>query len=121
MPQYLRNDAVRLFEASMETLQFAIVGLGLPYPHGHRQDFACYAPVIGLLDAAVEQAMSACLIHIYGSDAILKTSTMYKTGREILHDFRAVLRNPVPRAAPGLKRGTIARLSGSSDSYRSAL
>jgi hypothetical protein len=65
--------------------------------------------------------MSACLIHIYGSDAILKTSTMYKTGREILHDFRAVLRNPVPRAAPGLKRGTIARLSGSSDSCRSAL
>src|SRR6266566_3154408 len=36
MPQYLRNDAVRLFEASMETLQLAIMGLGPPYPHGLR-------------------------------------------------------------------------------------
>src|SRR4029434_1950980 len=52
MPQYLRNDAVRLFEASMETLQLAIVGLGLPYPHGLRQDFARYAPVIGFVCAS---------------------------------------------------------------------
>ena len=99
MPQYLRHDAVRLLEASQESLSLAMSGLGLPVRHALRQEEALRAPVMGLIGTASELSMSACLVHVYGQEALSRAANgKFKTGREILQEFRHLLRNPVPRA-----------------------
>lgn len=83
----------------MESLALALVGLGLPVRRSMREPTSRYAAAMGLVGVAAEQAISAILAQTFGSEVLLKASSHYKTGREILADFRALLRNPVPRAS----------------------
>lgn len=99
MPQYLRNDSIRLLEGALQALNLAIVGIGLPPRHTVRQPNSLFAPTIGLAGCAAELGMNACLVQAYGSTALQASANRYKTGREVLHSFRQMLRAPIPRAA----------------------
>ncbi|WP_146172751.1 hypothetical protein [Geobacter sp. DSM 2909] len=92
MPPLLRRDTIRLLEASIESLQLAITGLGASKRIEFRQPTAEYAIEIGLIGAAAELAMSACLVQALGCSAILWPSGQYKTAGQILDDFRRLIR-----------------------------
>ena len=98
MPQYLRNDSLRLLESSMESLALALTGLGMPTRRALRDPVSQNAPAIGLIGVAAEQAMSAVLVQTFGQEIVKRPSGHYKAFREILGDMRSLLRNPVPRA-----------------------
>lgn len=91
MPTLLRHDTIRLFEASMECLNLAISSIGTLKRIDFRQPAATYAAEIGLIGAAAELSMSACLVQAFGQHAIAMTSGHYKPAGRILHDFRQLL------------------------------
>jgi hypothetical protein len=99
MPQFLRDDSVRMLEGAKEALHLALAGLGLPCRHEFREHTARYSSILGLLGVAVEQTMSACLIQVWGSEQLQKSNSTYKSGREILAEFRSLLRAPVARGS----------------------
>lgn len=99
MPQYLRTSSVRLIEASQEALHLALVGLGLPARQELRVGAAQFAASAGLIGVAVEQALSAILVQVLGEDALMASRTQFKSAREVLHDLRALLVAPPPRAS----------------------
>lgn len=99
MPQYLRTSSVRLIEASQEALNLALVGLGMPARHELRASAAQFAASAGLIGAAAEQALSAILVQVLGEDALMSSRTQFKSAREVLHDVRALLLAPPPRAS----------------------
>lgn len=99
MPLLLKKDSIRLFEASVESLSLAIAGLGLPIRIEIREQAARNAAPIGLIGVAAELAMSGILVQAMGQNSLLLASGHYKSGHQILDDFRRLLRNPVPRTA----------------------
>lgn len=99
MPRLLKREAVRLFESSIECVNLALMGLGLPSRILLREYAGQYAGHIGLIGASVELAMSGCLVQAFGSKTLLLESGHFKSGRAILDDFRKMLKNPVPRTA----------------------
>lgn len=58
MPRLLKKDAIRLLEASVESLNLALVGLGLPQRVTLKEVSAQYSGAIGLIGASVELAMA---------------------------------------------------------------
>ncbi len=91
MPKGLRNITIRHLEASIETLTLAAVGLALPRKHSLRQSAAMFAPQAGLIGAAAELGLSACLVQAYGEKALECTPGRFKTGAQILAEFRSKL------------------------------
>jgi hypothetical protein len=83
----------------MESLHLALVGLALPVRRESREPASQYAAPVGLVGAAAEQAMGAILVHVYGEDALRAHGSHFKSAREVLDDFRKLLRNPIPRAS----------------------
>jgi len=104
LPTLLRFDAIRLFEASMECLNLAISSIGTLKRTEFRQPAATYAAEVGLIGAAAELSMSACLVQAYGQQAITMRSGQYKTAGRILHDFRQLIRE-APYASEFLTQG----------------
>lgn len=64
-----------------------------------RVDSAQFAAPSGLIGAGAEQALSAILVQVLGEEALMSTRNQFKSAREVLHDVRALLRAPVPRAS----------------------
>lgn len=91
MPPLLRNDAVRMLEAAIESLHIAITNLGSKKRFDFRQGQAEFAVEIGLIGIAAELAMSACLCQAGGPAAILWPSGQYKTAGAVLEDFRTLV------------------------------
>jgi hypothetical protein len=87
-----------LIEAAIEHYALAVIALGMPRRHELREEAASFAPAIGLLGSSAEDAMAACLVHVYGSAVAYSRDDRFKTAAEILHDFRELLRNPPARA-----------------------
>jgi hypothetical protein len=99
MPQYLRDEAVRLIEASMEALNLALISLAIPVRRDSRASASRYASAMGLIGTAAENAMAAILVQASSAKIIQSNGTQFKTAREILAELRDVLRNPsAPRA-----------------------
>lgn len=94
MPRFLRSDTIRLFEASLESLNLALIGLAVPARREFRSTIARYAPEVGVIEVAAELAMTGCLVQSRGKRAVFRTSGMYKTGQEILGDFKSLLSSP---------------------------
>ena len=112
MPLLLRRDATRLFEASAEALSLALVGLGLPQHSDDKVSLASHAPHIGLIGTSAELAMSACLVQANGPGCLMLRSGQFKSGPEILDDFRRLLRQETPRVlflVQGLPEGLTPR------------
>lgn len=98
LPKLLKRDAVRLMEASVESINLALVGLGLPRRVPIREESAQYAAQVGLIGAAAEQAMSSCLVQAFGEQSLILESGQFKSGRRILDDFRNFASKPLPRS-----------------------
>lgn len=92
MPPLLRRHAIRLFEASLETLDLAVSSLGATKGRNFREHTATYAPEIGLIGAAAELAMSACLIQAFGPNVNILPSGKFKPFNMILNEFRSLVR-----------------------------
>ena len=99
MPTLLRYDTIRLLEASIEALQLAVGSLGSQKRIDFRQPTAEYSIEVGLIGAAAELSMAACLIQAYGPSVIQWPSGKYKTAAQILADFRTMLKDAPANSA----------------------
>jgi hypothetical protein len=98
VPQFLTRSAVRLLEASVDSLSLAIFAASIPRRHGYKSD-AEGAVVIGMAATAAEQAMASILVQVDGDEAILRQTGKFKTAAEILNNVRRILTSvPVARA-----------------------
>lgn len=93
MPRLLKKDAIRLAEASIESLALAQLGVSSFHRLNHKVNIVRYAPETGLIGSSIELIMSSVLVQAFDKRAVLKDDTRYKTATEILHDFRKLLRN----------------------------
>ena len=92
MPRLLKKDAIRLAEASIESLALAQVGVSSFHRIDHRENIVRFAPETGLIGTSIEMIMSSILIQAFDKSVVIKTGTRYKTAAEILSDFRNLLR-----------------------------
>ncbi|MCK6574474.1 hypothetical protein L6V77_25615 [Myxococcota bacterium] len=99
MPQLLRSDSIRLLEASRHSLELALASLAFRLGDADRVPETVNAPHVGLIGVAAELGMSACIVQVEGESGLRATDTRYKTGRQILGDFRQMVRNGVPASA----------------------
>lgn len=94
MPRLLKNDTVRLLEASIESLGLAQFGICAFRRDQLKIEQVRYSPEVGLIGSSIEMAMSSIIIQAQGKKAIYRDfkNAKYKTGSEILSDFRSVLK-----------------------------
>lgn len=94
MPRLLKNDTIRLLEASIESLGLAQIGICSFRRDQLKIEQVRYSPEIGLIGTSIELAMSSILIQALGKKSIFKDYKRgrYKTASEILSDFRALLK-----------------------------
>ncbi|MDD7913147.1 hypothetical protein [Polaribacter ponticola] len=94
MPRLLKNDTVRLIEASIESLGLAQVGICAFRRDVLKMEQVRYSPEIGLIGTSIELAMSSILIQALGKKSIYRDykNAKYKTASEILSDFRTLLK-----------------------------
>lgn len=94
MPRLLKNDTVRLIEASIESLGLAQVGICAFRRDTLKMEQVRYSPEIGLIGTSIELTMSSILIQALGKKSIYRDykNAKYKTASEILSDFRTLLR-----------------------------
>lgn len=94
MPRLLKNDTVRLIEASIETLGLAQIGICTFRRDILKVEQVRYSAEIGLIGSSLELIMSAILIQAIGKKSVYKDydSGRYKTASEILADFRTLLK-----------------------------
>ena len=94
MPRLLKNDTVRLIEASIECLGLAQIGITAFRRDLLKMEEVRYSPEIGLIGTSVELAMSSILIQAIGKKSIFRDykKGKYKTASEILSDFRSLLK-----------------------------
>ncbi|MCU4166685.1 hypothetical protein [Carboxylicivirga caseinilyticus] len=94
MPRLLKNDTVRLIEASIESLGLAQFGICSFRRDQLKIEQVRYSAEIGLIGSSLELIMSAILIQALGKKSIYRdyNNGKYKTASEILSDFRSLLR-----------------------------
>jgi hypothetical protein len=94
MPRLLKNDTIRLMEASIETLGLAQFGICTFRRDQLKIEQVRYSAEIGLIGCSIELIMSSVLIQALGKKSIYRDyeSGKYKTASEILADFRALLK-----------------------------
>ena len=96
MPALLKRDTIRLLEASVESLHLAVSNLAAPKRTEFRQESASFAAEIGLIGSAAELAMAACIVQALGPSSLVATNGQFKTFREILSEYRSLVRLATP-------------------------
>ncbi|MDN3657056.1 hypothetical protein QWZ08_15510 [Ferruginibacter paludis] len=91
MPRLLKNDSIRLIEASIEALSLAQIGICTFRKDELKIDSVRYSVEVGLIGVSIELAMNSVLAQAFGRKIIYKDESRYKTASEILHDFRSLL------------------------------
>ncbi len=97
MPMYLKRDSIRFLEASVSAISLAVASVGLPQRYEFREDSAEYAIAIGLAGVAAELSMSSVIVQAQGEDALKFPTGFYKTGSNIVDDFRKLVISQVPK------------------------
>ncbi|WP_099369401.1 hypothetical protein [Sphingobacterium sp. 1.A.5] len=94
MPRLLKNDTIRLIEASIETLGLAQFGICVFRRDQLKIEQVRYSAEVGLIGSSIELMMSSILIQALGKKSIYKDfkTGRYKTAAEILYDFRNLLK-----------------------------
>jgi hypothetical protein len=87
MPTLMKADAVRLFEAAVESLSLAISGLASPPRLGLRRPESQFSAHIGLIGSASEMAMSACIAQAFGPTALMQPSGHFLVGHMVREKF----------------------------------
>lgn len=96
MPALLKRDTIRLLETSVEALHLAVSSLATPKRTELRQESASFAAEIGLIGSAAELAMAGCVVQALGPSALIATNGQFKTFREILSEYRSLVRLATP-------------------------
>lgn len=96
MPILLKKDSIRLFEASVNSLNLALIGLSLPLRSEPRDKESLYASEIGLVGASAEQAINACMSQIYGLKGLLTPDKKFKSASQIFDEFSSLLKATAP-------------------------
>jgi hypothetical protein len=106
MPVFLRREAIRLLEGSVQCLHLATVGLAIPRVRPVRDTATEYCAEIGLVGAAAEMAVSACYVQIAGPGVLRTEKQLYKSASQILDEFLDAITHPSPRV-DALTRGVL--------------
>lgn len=98
MPRLLKQDSLRLLEASIESLGLAQIGICSFRRDQLKVEQVRYSAEIGLIGSSIELMMSSILIQALGKKVIFKDikKGAYKTASEILSDFRTLLNQASP-------------------------
>ena len=100
MPQFMKSRAISLLDGGIESYLLALYGLSIPTAHRTKHQETKYAPIVGLLGAAVELVIKACLVQAKGIQAMYKDgdvqSGVYKFGTEVLKEFKAGISKESP-------------------------
>ena len=96
MPKFMKDKAVELLDGGIEAYTLGLYGLSIPnIKRPHRQETR-YAPVMGLLGAAVELIIKACLVQAKGISAMYKkgdsTRQIYKFGNDCIDEFKSCIK-----------------------------
>ena len=97
MPMYLKRDSIRFLEASVSAISLAVTSVGLPQRYEFREESAEYAIAIGLAGVAAELSMSSVIVQAQGEEALKFPSGFYKTGSNIVDDFRKLVISKIPK------------------------
>ncbi len=94
MPRLLKQDTIRLIEASIEALGLAQMGICTFRKDQLKIEQVRYSAEIGLIGSSIELAMSSILIQALGKKIIYRDfkTGKYKTASEILNDFRSLIK-----------------------------
>jgi hypothetical protein len=94
MPRLLKQDSIRLIEASIEALGLAQMGICAFRKDQLKIEQVRYSAEIGLIGCSIELAISSILIQALGKKTIYRDykSGKYKTASEILSDFRSLIK-----------------------------
>jgi len=97
MPRLLKAGTINRLEGALNALRLALFGLAIPRCAELEMPTSARSAEIGLLGAAAELALSACIHEVKGESALVKTDGRFLVAREILDLFRRVLRSGAPR------------------------
>ena len=97
MPKFLRNTTIILLDAGVESYILALYGMAMPSLRPARKAETKYAPVSGLLGAAAELLVKACLVQAKGASAMYqngdRSSGVYRFGSEVIEELRRCVRD----------------------------
>lgn len=96
MPVFLRREAIRLLEGSVQCLHLGTIGLAIPRVGAARDAASEFCAEIGLIGAAAEMAVSACLVQLSGPSVLVQESGMFKSASQVLDEFLTTLAHPTP-------------------------
>lgn len=101
MPRLLKQDTIRLLEASIEALGLAQIGICSFRRDQLKIEQVRYSAEIGLIGSSIELIMSSILIQALGKKIIYRDfkTGKYKTASEILSDFRTLLKQASPNTS----------------------
>lgn len=92
MPKFVKTDALRMFESSIETYMLALTGFNLPKISSRKISDTRYAPIMGLLGAVVELLAKGCLIQAKSRDILYRADGFYKFGSETLEELKRFIK-----------------------------
>jgi hypothetical protein len=101
MPRLLKQDSIRLLEASIEALGLAQIGICSFRRDQLKIEQVRYSAEIGLIGSSIELIMSSILIQALGKKIIYRDfkTGKYKTASEILGDFRTLIKQASPNTS----------------------
>ena len=97
MPKFLKNSTIVLLDAGVESYILALYGMAMPSLRPIKKAETKNAPVCGLLGAAAELLVKACLVQAKGKAAMYQngdiSSGVYKFGSEVIEELRRCVRD----------------------------
>ena len=66
MPKFLKDNAIVLLDGGVESYLLALYGMAMPSLRPIKKAETKYAPICGLLGAAAELLVKACLVQAKG-------------------------------------------------------
>lgn len=97
MPKFLKNTTIVLLDAGVESYILALYGMAMPSLRPIKKAETKNAPVCGLLGAAAELLVKACLVQAKGKAAMYQngdiSSGVYKFGSEVIEELRRCVRD----------------------------
>ena len=97
MPQFLKNTVIILLNGGIESYLMALYGMAMPPFRNSRSPESKPAPIVGLLGAASELLVKACLVQAKGTSSMYKdgnvSAGIYRFGSEVIEDLRRYIRD----------------------------
>jgi len=96
MPKFMKDKAIALLDAGIETYLLALYGLNVPSVRARRTQDIKFAPIMGLFGASTELLVKACLVQAKGLQSMYHdddpTKNIYKFGSAVLDELKKEIR-----------------------------